>query len=73
MKSGFQRDKLAQNENSSSQMKVLFGTAENGIQTAKYLSTTQVVRRKVKFVKVGFYDATFTQCINRNLLDDFAS
>jgi hypothetical protein len=36
MKLEFQRDRLAQTENSSSQMEVFCGTAENGIQTAKY-------------------------------------
>jgi hypothetical protein len=46
MKSGFQRDKLAQTGNSSSQMKVVCGTAENGIQTAKCANEIKKIAMK---------------------------
>jgi hypothetical protein len=45
MKSGFQRDKLAQTGNSSSQMKVLCGTAENWIQTANHAKYANEIRK----------------------------
>jgi hypothetical protein len=45
MKSGFQSDNLAQTENSSSQMKVFYGTAENGIQTANHAKYANEIKK----------------------------
>jgi len=55
MKSGFQRDKLAQAKNSSSQMKVIFGTAKNGIQTANHAKYANEIKTFSRFLSSEFF------------------
>jgi hypothetical protein len=61
MKSGFQRDKLAQTGNSSSQMKANCGTAENRIQTAKYANEIKKLFRGFSYFAIQFFRPAFSR------------